>query len=77
VSPLYSLPVLDSYFDSINIDFISPLPIDKEYDMLMTIIDQLSSADICLVPYYAKNIAQEVACLFFDNWYYKNRLHLN
>ena len=36
---LYSLSVLDSYFDSINIDFISLLFTDKGYDILMTIID--------------------------------------
>ena len=44
---LYSLPVSDSCFNSINIDFISPLPTDKEYDILIMIINQLGLANIC------------------------------
>jgi len=39
VGLLYSLPVSDSHFNSINIDFIGPLPTNKGYNMLITITD--------------------------------------
>jgi len=39
VEPLYSLSVSDNCFDSINMDFIGPLPKDEGYNMLMTVTD--------------------------------------
>jgi len=47
VGPLYPLPIPDS----INIDFIGPLPTNKGYNMLITITDQLGLADIQFVSY--------------------------
>jgi len=38
VGLLHPLPVPDSYFNSININFIGSLLIDKEYDMPMMIM---------------------------------------
>jgi len=37
VRPLYSLPIPDNHFDSIDMNFIGPLPKDEEYNMLMTV----------------------------------------
>ena len=37
IGSLYSLLVLDNYFDNINIDFIGLLPIDEGYNMLIAI----------------------------------------
>ena len=39
VGLLYPLSVSNNYFDSINIDFISPLPKVEGYNMLMTVTD--------------------------------------
>jgi len=37
VGQLYSFSTPDNHFDSINMDFIGPLPKDEEYNMLMTV----------------------------------------
>ena len=39
IGPLHSLPVLNNCFESINIDFIGLLLMDKGYNMLMIITD--------------------------------------
>jgi len=54
---LHPLPVLDNCFNSINIDFIGLLPMDKGYNMLMIITDWLGSADIHLILYQIMNTA--------------------
>jgi len=61
IGPLHLLLVPDHHFDSINIDFIGPLPVDKGFDMLMTITDQLGLADVRLVPCWTTNMTPEVA----------------
>jgi len=67
VGLLYPLSVSNNYFDSINIDFISPLPKVEGYNMLMTVTDWISSADIYLIPCYTTNTALAIAHLFFNN----------
>jgi len=76
VKPLYLLPVPDHHFNSINIDFIEPLLVDKGFNMLMTITNWLGSADMRLVPCQTTNMTLKVVQLFFDNWYCENGLPL-
>jgi len=37
VGPLHLLLIPNNYFDSINMNFIGPLPKDKGYDILMIV----------------------------------------
>ena len=46
---LHPFLVLDNHFDSINIDFIRPLPMDKGYNILMIIKSQLGFTNIYLI----------------------------
>lgn len=73
---LYSLPILDNWFNNINMDFVRLLSMDKEYNMLMTVTNQLSLVDIQLMPCNTTNTTLEIACFFFNNWYYENSLFL-
>ncbi|KAJ2928059.1 hypothetical protein H1R20_g9033, partial [Candolleomyces eurysporus] len=73
--PLHSLPVPDSRFASIAIDFVGPLPVDKGFDFVVTMTDCLR-ADIKLVPCKSTITAPEFAEIFFDNWYCDNGLPL-
>ena len=71
--PLHPLPVPDERGDSVAIDFISPLPIYENYDCILTMTDHLGS-DICLIPTRTMITTEELALLFFDNWYCENGL---
>ncbi|KAG2066090.1 hypothetical protein BDR04DRAFT_1031017, partial [Suillus decipiens] len=46
---LHPLPVPEAHRDSITIDFICPLPKDKGYNTIVTIMDCLN-ADIHILP---------------------------
>lgn len=70
---LHPLPVPDEQCQSISMDFIGPLPLDHGHDCIFTITDHLSSG-IHIIPTSTKLTAKELALLFFDNWYCKNRL---
>jgi Integrase zinc binding domain len=76
VGLLYPLPVLDGCGNNIAMDFIGPLPIDDSFDCILTITDCLG-CNICLVPTRCNITAEELAVIFFDNWYCKNGLPLN
>jgi len=54
-------------------DFVGPLPLDNNFDCLLTITDRLG-ADICIVPTKTDLTAEELAVVFFDNWYCENGL---
>jgi len=71
--PLHPLPVPDDRGLSIAMDFIGPLPIDESYDCILTITDRLGS-DIRIIPTKTTVTAEELAVVFFDNWYCKNGL---
>lgn len=47
--PLHPLPVPDSRFDSVTLDFVGPLPLDEGFDALFTMTDRLG-ADIQVAP---------------------------
>jgi len=74
--PLHPLPVPESRGDSIAMDFIGPLPLDANYDCILTITDRLG-ADIRLIPTCINVTAEELAVIFFDNWYCENGLPSN
>ena len=54
-------------------DFIGPLPLDSKFDTILTLTDRLGS-DICLVPCTSNLMAEQLAVLFFNEWYCKNGL---
>jgi hypothetical protein len=74
--PLHPLPVPDDRGSSITMDFIGPLPMDNKFDCILTITDRLG-ADIWIIPTQANLTAENLAVLFFDNWYCENGLPNN
>jgi hypothetical protein len=54
-------------------DFVGPLPVDKNYDCILTITDRLG-ADIRIIPTQCDITAEDLAVVFFDNWYCENGL---
>ena len=71
--PLHPLPVPESHGDSITMDFVGPLPTDNNYDCILTITDRLG-ADICIIPTQTDITTEDLAVIFFDNWYCENEL---
>jgi hypothetical protein len=71
--PLHPLPVPDNRADSIAMDFVGPLPMDNTFDCILTITDRLG-ADIRIIPTQTNITAENLAVLFFDNWYCENGL---
>ena len=57
-------------------DFIGPLPLDANYDCILTITDRLG-ADIHIIPTCINITAEELAVIFFNNWYCENGLPSN
>ena len=76
IGPLHPLPVPDACGDSVAIDFIGPLPVDEGFDMIITLTDRLG-ADIRILPCHSTSSAEDVARIFFDNWYCDNGLPLD
>ena len=73
--PLHPLPISAQRGDSVAMDFVSPLPLDHEFDYVLTMTCHLGS-DIRLIP-CKKNISAETAAqLFFEDWYCENGLPL-
>jgi len=70
---LHPLPVPDGRGLSIAMDFIGPLPTDDAYDCILTITNRLG-ADIQIIPTKYTMTAEELALIFFDNWYCENGL---
>ena len=73
IGPLHSLPVPDQQGDSVAMDFIGPLPLDSEFDTILTLTDHLGS-DVRLVPCRSNLTAEQLAVLLFDKWYCENGL---
>ena len=73
ISPLHPLPIPDDRGDSIALDFIGPLPLDDGFDCILTMTDHLGS-DIRIIPTRLNINAEELALLFFNNWYCENGL---
>ena len=73
IGPLHSLPIPDQRGDSVAMDFIGPLPPDGDFDMILTLTDRLGS-DVRLVPCRSDLTAEQLAVLFFDEWYCENGL---
>jgi len=69
--PLHPLAILDRCFKSVAMDFIGPLPVDDGFDCILTLTDRLG-ANIQIIPCQTDMGAEEIAGLFFDQWYCKN-----
>ena len=57
-------------------DFIGPLPLDEGYDCILSITDRLGS-DVRIIPTRLNITADELAIVFFNNWYCENGLPKN
>jgi hypothetical protein len=71
--PLHPLPIPDDRGDSVAMDFIGPLPIDENFDCILSMTDRLGS-DIRIVPTRMDITAEDLALLFFNHWYCENGL---
>jgi hypothetical protein len=71
--PLHPLLVPEAHGSSVAMDFIGPLPEDKNYNCILTITNCLGS-DIRIIPTRTNIDADKLAVLFFHNWYCKNGL---
>ena len=74
--PLHPLPVPESCCDGIAMDFIGPLPTDEGFDCILTITDRLNF-DLKIIPTSINITAQQLAHIFFDEWYCDNGLPLD
>jgi hypothetical protein len=75
VGPLHPLPVPDERCNAISMDFIGPLPVDMGFDCILSITDRLNS-EIRIIPTKTTLTAEELAVIFFDEWYCENGLPL-
>jgi hypothetical protein len=75
MGPLHPLPVPDQRGDSVAIDFIRPLPEDEGFNCIVTFTDRLNS-DIRVVPMRTNISAEDLAIIFFNEWYCENGLPL-
>jgi hypothetical protein len=66
--PLHPLPVPDGRGDSVAIDFIGPLPIDENFNRIVSMTDRMGS-DIRIVPTRTDIDAEGFALLFFREWH--------
>jgi len=73
--PLHPLPIPDDRCDSVTLDFVGPLPEDEGCNMILTMTDRLGS-DVRIIPTRDTLTAEQLAVLFFDNWYCENGLPL-
>jgi Integrase zinc binding domain len=76
IGPLHPLPIPDCQGNSVAIDFIGPLPVDKGFNSIVTFTDHLG-ADICILPCSTSITTEQFADVFFYNWYCKNGLSLD
>ncbi|EDR02067.1 reverse transcriptase-RNase H-integrase [Laccaria bicolor S238N-H82] len=73
LGPLHPLPIPDQRGDSVAIDFIGPLPEDEGKNCIITFTDRLGS-DIRIIATRTDITAEDLATLFFDEWYCENGL---
>ena len=52
-------------------DFIGPLPLNSDFDCILSITDRLG-ADVRIVPTKTTATAEDIALIFFNNWYCEN-----
>ena len=71
--PIAPLPVPNDRGLSIAMDFIGLLSANESYNCILTITDHLG-ADIRIIPTKTNLTAEELAIIFFDNWYCENGL---
>jgi hypothetical protein len=57
-------------------DFIGPLPLDDNFDCILSITDCLGS-DVHIVPTTSDINAEDLALVFFNHWYCENGLPSN
>lgn len=69
--PLHPLPIPDKCFDSVAIDFISPLPKDNGFNCIVTMMDRLGT-DVQIVPCNTNMTAEKFAAIFFNQWFCEN-----
>lgn len=74
--PLHPLPVPDECGDSVAMDFIGPLPEDKGFNCILSMTDCLNS-DACIIPTHRDIMVEQLALLFFNEWYCENALPLD
>jgi RNase H-like domain found in reverse transcriptase/Integrase zinc binding domain len=73
---LHPLPVPDARGSSIAMDFVGPLPLDDNFDCILSITDRLGS-DVRIVPTKSDINAEDLALVFFNTWYCENGLPSN
>jgi len=73
LGPLHPLPIPDQHGDSVTINFISPLPEHEGKNCIVTFTDCLGS-NIRVIPTCTNITAEDLATLFFDEWYCENSL---
>ena len=73
MGPLHPLPIPDDQGNSVTLDFIGPLPLDEGFDCILTMTDRLGS-DIRIVPTKTNITTEDLAVIFFNNWYCENGL---
>jgi hypothetical protein len=56
-------------------DFIGPLPEDDGYNCIVSFTDRLNS-DVRIIPTRTNISAEDLAVIFFDEWYCENGLPL-
>ena len=71
LSPLHPLPIPDQPGDSVAINFIGPLPEDKNKNCFITFTDCLGS-DVQTIATRTNITAEQLATIFFDEWYCEN-----
>ena len=71
--PQHPLPVPNRRASSITMDFIGPLPMDNKYDCILSVTDRLG-ANIRIITTRINITAEDLALLFFNNWYHENGL---
>jgi hypothetical protein len=73
--PLHPLPIPDGRCDSVAMDFIGPLPEDEGFNCILSITDRLNS-DAQAIATRTDLTAEQLAVIFFDEWYCENGLPL-
>lgn len=64
---LQPLPIPNTCFESISMDFITHLPVSNGYDCIFTVVDRFSKF-VRFIPMHSTDDAPRVAQLLFDNW---------
>lgn len=66
--PLHPLPVPESRFGSMTLNFVSPLPPDKGFDQFCFMTCH-AGVDVQISPCYSSQTGEEFAHIFFCDWY--------